>query len=61
MIGSKSKNERNHLLIQCGKGLLWLTDYFSENNRNPSVGDKLGYYQDLEINKIWMEIEKLKK
>ncbi|AZJ35043.1 formyl transferase [Tenacibaculum singaporense] len=54
-------------LVQTGEGLLSLIDYeifdLSNNrlNKKLKVGQKLGYYSDIEIFKMKQELEKLKK
>ncbi len=52
------KNAANHLLIQVGDGLLWLTDYEIIDYNNESsipdikVGERIGYNVEYEIYKI---------
>jgi methionyl-tRNA formyltransferase len=50
-------------LIQTGAGLLWISEVFNENKERAflKVGQKLGYYTELEIYKINKEIQKLKE
>jgi len=61
------QNDKGHLLVQTGDGLLWITEYevidFDENilDKSLKVGQMLGYYSDLEIYKLKKEIKKLKK
>ncbi len=55
-------NEINELLIQTGSGLIWVSDIKPTENINIQfrIGQKLGYYSEIEIFKIWKEIERLK-
>ena len=63
------KIENDHLLVQTGKGLLWLTDWeiTSPNNNNilaknvVRVGAKLGYYPECEIYRLLKRINDLEK
>lgn len=54
------KNEFDNLLIQTGNGLLWLTDYeiIGENNK-VQVGNKLGYYDELEIWELKKQLKQI--
>lgn len=60
-------NENGDALVQTGEGLLWLTEYelydFGGNKieEKLKVGQKLGYYIDLELFKLKKEIQQLKK
>lgn len=60
-------NQQQELLVQTGNGLLWISDYqvfdFNDNliESKLKVGQKLGYYSDIELFKIKAEINKLKK
>jgi len=51
-------NESQHLLVQCGDGLIWLLEYESEAGKRPDVGDLLGFRIELELYKLWNEITK---
>jgi methionyl-tRNA formyltransferase len=59
-------DENGHALVQTGNGLLWLTEYelydFDDNQLKEKlrVGQKLGYYTDLEIYRLKKEIKQLK-
>lgn len=55
-------NDKNKgYLVQCGEGLLWINNLTNEHMLiDLKVGAKLGYYADLEIFKLWQEIESLK-
>jgi methionyl-tRNA formyltransferase len=55
--------KENNFLIQCGEGLLWISDVTDENLKpvNLKVGQKLGYYTDLEIYNLRKEIQELKE
>lgn len=56
------KNEQGEALIQCGSGLVWINALNAEGNPVPlSVGQKLGYYAELEIYNLKKQIEELKK
>lgn len=55
------KSDSNDLLVQCGDGIIWLTNYSCKTNIVPSVGNKLGYNFEDEITSLWEEISKLKK
>ncbi len=53
-------NEQNELLIQTGKGLIWLMNYDIEgNNLKTRVGQKLGYYDEIEIWKMKKQIKQI--
>lgn len=52
-------NDSKGLLIQCGEGLIWIKN-LSKKISQFRVGQKLGYNTQVEINKIWTEINKLK-
>lgn len=60
-------NNQKELLVQTGDGLLWITEYqvfdFDANlvDESLKVGQKLGYYSDIELYKIKAEINELKK
>jgi len=54
------KNDKEHLLVQCGEGLLWIKKYTIESNYSIKIGDKLGYEPQIEIFKLWNSINKLK-
>ncbi|NQY06399.1 MAG: formyl transferase [Flavobacteriaceae bacterium] len=60
-------NEEDHVLVQTGNGLLWITEYEAydlEGNKLQQalkVGQKLGYYTDIELFKLKQEIDQLKK
>lgn len=53
------KNDKDHLLLQTGDGLIWLINYMSQSGKSPSVGSRLGYIPEIEIDKIWQEIREI--
>lgn len=53
------KDNEKGLLVQCGEGLLWLTK-LSKDISEFKVGQKLGFDPQIEIEKIWKEIKRLK-
>lgn len=55
--------KNNEFLVQCGSGLLWLTHTTDEslNKITLKVGEKLGYYPELEIYNLKKEIQLLKE
>lgn len=53
------KKNKDHLLVQCRDGLLWIIDYSIEDNSCPIVGSKLGYNADNDIYLLWKEIKKI--
>jgi methionyl-tRNA formyltransferase len=52
-----------HALVQTGTTPLWLTEYAIAGRPDfpLKVGEKLGYDTEIEINKLWEEIARLKK
>ncbi len=50
-------------LVQTGRGLLWISEVYDEYNNETAlkVGQKLGFYAELEIYKLKKEIESIKK
>jgi len=55
-------NGQQEYLIQCGSGLIWISDVYEENNAiELRVGQKLGYYTELEIFNLKKQIEELTK
>lgn len=57
------KSIQKEYLIQTGLGLLWISEVYDENNNETAlkVGQKLGFYAELEIYKLKKEIEFIKK
>lgn len=57
------KSAQKEYLVQTGCGLLWISDVYDENNQETAlkVGQKLGFYAELEIYKLKKEIESIKK
>ena len=55
--------KENNFLIQCGEGLLWISNVTDESFKPVTlkVGQKLGYYADLEIYNLRKEIQELKE
>lgn len=53
------KHNQKGLLVQCGEGLLWLKK-LSKDISKFKVGQKLGFDPQIEIEKIWNEIKRLK-
>jgi methionyl-tRNA formyltransferase len=55
--------KENNFLIQCGEGLLWISNVTDENLKPVAlkVGQKLGYYPELEIYNLRKEIQGLKE
>lgn len=62
VIGRILLNDKNRgYLVQCGEGLLWINNLTNKHILiDVKVGDKLGFYTDLEIFELWQEIEALK-
>lgn len=55
-------NQERGYLIQCGTGLLWINALDEAGNEMPlRVGQKLGYYTELEIHLLKKEMNELKK
>lgn len=55
-------SQAREYLIQCGTGLVWINALDTERNEVPlRVGQKLGYYTELEIYLLKKEINELKK
>lgn len=60
-------NNQGDLLIQTGEGLLWIQEYelfdFDNNkiHEQLKVGQKLGYYSDIEIFSLKKEIDNIKR
>lgn len=61
VIGRIVKKQDSSLLIQTGEGLLWIDSYEVENNKQPVVGSRFGYYNQYEIYKIKKEITQIKQ
>jgi hypothetical protein len=57
------KSAHKEYLVQTGHGLLWISEVYDENNTETvlKVGQKLGFYAELEIYKLRKEIEFIKK
>jgi methionyl-tRNA formyltransferase len=55
------RTETGEYLVQCGEGKIWITDIDLPQGIELRVGDKLGYVVEDDINKIWKEINKLKR
>lgn len=55
--------KNNEFMIQCGNGLLWLTNITDENENAVvlKVGQRLGYYPELEIYNLKKEIQEIKE
>lgn len=63
IVGRILINDSNKLLIQTGRGLLWILDYTFPPNSSEmrmNVGDKLGYNLEDEIFKIKLTLKKMK-
>lgn len=44
----------NEYLVQCGQGLIWIMNIDNkDSNTLPKIGDKLGFYSEFEIYKIY--------
>lgn len=44
----------NEYLVQCGQGLIWIMNINNkDSNTLPKIGDKLGFYSEFEIYKIY--------
>lgn len=60
-------NDQSHLLIQTGEGSIWIQEYelfdFDNNKIQDQliIGQKLGYYSDIEIFSLKKEINNIKK
>lgn len=54
-------NESKGYLIQCGQGLLWIKEFADTASRSPrlNIGEKLGFYPEIEIYEIWKILDKL--
>ncbi len=63
VIGRVLLVRNNEFLVQCGTNLLWLTDITDEsfNSVTLKVGEKLGYYPELEIYNLKKEIQLIKE
>lgn len=48
-------------VVQCGDGLIKVTQWTATNNWSPRVGQKLGYYADAEIRRLRSECEGLRQ
>lgn len=59
-IGRILKVRKDEFLIQCENGIIWVTDYDS-NDITLKVGDRLGYLPEYEIHLIKTEINFIKK
>jgi len=55
------KNENCNYLVQCGSGLIWLTNIELASGIELRIGDRLGYGLEDEINKIWVVLNRLTK
>ncbi|MFA5670054.1 MAG: formyltransferase family protein [Balneolaceae bacterium] len=53
------KDKNKGVLVQCGEGLLWLRKVSIDINEI-KIGQQLGFVPQIEIEKIWKEIKKLK-
>lgn len=53
--------KEEQLLVQCGKGLLWLTEYDYPDKPLPKVGQKLGLDLESELFMLMNQIELLNK
>lgn len=63
VVGRVLIEHNNSYLIQAGSGLLWISKVYNENHELVflKVGQKLGYYLELEIYNLNKEIEKIKE
>ncbi len=63
VIGRVLLSKERSYLIQCGEGLIWISDVTDESLESVvlNVGQKLGYYNELEIYKLKKEIQSLKE
>lgn len=57
------KSHDKEYLIQTGNGLLWIAQVCGENNVEVElkIGQRLGFYAELEIYKLKKEIELIKR
>lgn len=53
------KDKHQGVLVQCGEGLLWLSK-LSKDIKEIKIGQQFGFVPQIEIEKIWKEIKKLK-
>jgi methionyl-tRNA formyltransferase len=63
VIGRVLVAEANKYLVQTGKGLVWISGLLAEDGKPVSlrVGQRLGYYSELEIYMLNKEIQSIKK
>jgi methionyl-tRNA formyltransferase len=62
VVGRVLKNDNiKGSLIQCGNGLLWINGIFdsSDASISPRVGERFGFYCELEIYRLWKKIKEL--
>lgn len=60
IIGRVLKVEQQSLLIQTGKGLLWIDQYQCGSDQ-PKIGEKLGFDSQLEIYHLFQELAAIKQ
>lgn len=63
VIGRVLMEDNDSYLIQAGNGLVWISELFDING-NPvklKIGQKLGYYTELELYNLNLEIKKIKE
>ena len=58
-VGRVLKVVNGELLVQTGNGLIWIEKY-QLDGKEPRVGDKLGYFTELEIFNLYQQIEEIK-
>jgi methionyl-tRNA formyltransferase len=46
-------------VVQCGQGILRVTEWKAKNDWSPRVGQKLGYYEETEIHRLRLEVRGL--
>ena len=59
-VGRILKVKEGELLIQTGKGLIWISSLQIQGGL-PKVGERLGYMSEVEINKLKRELNDIKK
>lgn len=62
VVGSVLLNRGEEFLIQTGDGQIWISDIANlDGNYRLKVGDKLGYYSDIEIYQLKKELKLIKQ
>lgn len=63
VVGSVLIVKDSEVLVQCGDGLVWISGIIAEDGTSVllRVGQRLGYYAELELHQLKSEISKIKK